>query len=78
MLIIPTFGYDIYASVSGRKTDEDLTHFIAMWIGPWNTVVNSILFVVLYRYVREKTTEMIRGIFVCINCCVYKKRSKEL
>ena len=68
LLIIPTFGYDIYASVSGRKTDEDLTSFIAMWVGPLNTVVNSILFVCLYRYVREKTRQMLKGLCVCIMC----------
>ena len=67
LLISPTFGYDIYASASGRNSDEGyLTHFIAMWIGPLNTVVNSILFVLLYRYVREKTSEMLKGICVCL------------
>ena len=67
LLLIPVFAYDVYASVSGKTDEVYLINFFVMWTGAWNTVVNSILFLILYRYVREKTIEMLKGMCVCIN-----------
>ena len=61
LLLLPTLAYDIYASVSGKTGEVYLINFIVMWTAAWNTVVNSILFVFLYRYVRKKTFEMLKG-----------------
>ena len=65
LLLIPTFAYDIYASVSRNSDEVYLINFFVMWSGSCNTVVNSILFIFLYRSVREKTIEMLKGILQC-------------
>ena len=67
LLLLPTVAYDATTSVTGKTDEVYLIQFFVMWNAPWTTVINSILFVFLYRYIREKTSEMIKGMCVCIN-----------
>ena len=60
LLLLPTVAYDATTSVTGKTDEVYLIQFFVMWNAPWATVINSILFVFLYRYVREKTSEMIK------------------
>ena len=66
VMLMPTIIYDMHNSISGDVDDLNLFRFLMMWIAPCNTVVNSILFVFLFRSVRNKTGEMMKGICVCI------------
>ena len=66
IILMPTMMYDMYRLVSGDINDLNLFGFFIMWIAPCNTVVNSILFVFLFRSVRNKTGEMMRNICACI------------
>ena len=65
LILLPTLAYDIYATVSGKTDGAYLIYFFVMWSAPWNCVINSIQFVFLYRYVREKTIEMLKGMCAC-------------
>ena len=62
---VPTIAYDVRSSMSGHVDEVYLYSFFIMWIVPWNAVVNSFLFVFLFRNVRAKTMEMMKGIFIC-------------
>ena len=66
IIVMPTIIYDMHNSISGDVDDLNLFRFFMMWIAPCNTVVNSILFVFLFRSVRNKTGEMMINICACI------------
>ena len=60
LIAVPTIAYDIRSSLSGHVDEVYLYSFFMMWIAPWNTVVNSVLFVFLFRNVRAKTRDMLK------------------
>ena len=67
LILMPTLVYDVRSSLSDHVDEVYLYSFFMMWIAPWNAVVNSVLFVFLFRNVRAKTMEMMKEIFICAN-----------
>ena len=64
-LTMPAIAYDIHRSAAGGSDDLHLVSFFVMWIAAWNAVVNSLLFLFLYRSVRNKTAEMLKEMCAC-------------
>ena len=65
VITVPTIAYDIQRSASRNSDDLHLASFFIMWIAPCNSFVNSMLFVFLYRNVRNKTAEMMKNMGRC-------------
>ena len=64
-LTMPAIAYYIHRSAAGGSDDLHLVSFFVMWIAAWNAVVNSLLFLFLYRSVRNKTADMLKEMCAC-------------
>ena len=57
----PALAFSVLRIVSGTP-GSGLFSFVSMWMFETNTFVNSLLYLLLYRSVREKTLHMIRAL----------------
>ena len=65
VITVPTIVYDIQGVASRNSDNLHLVSFLVMWSAPCNSFVNSMLFVFLYRNVRNKTGEMMKNMCTC-------------
>ena len=73
LVSIPTLFYDIYISVRGEHNEWPLVGFFMMWIVASNTVVDSVQFVVLFSFIRNKTANMLKELHdMCMSLKLFK------
>ena len=65
VITVPSIAYDIQGVASRNSDNLHLVGFLVMWSAPCNSFVNSMLFVFLFRNVRNKTGEMIKNMCTC-------------
>ena len=70
LISTPSILHGIYSSIFvTRDEHHNMVKFCLVWSAPCNSVANSFLFVFLFRSVRSKTVEMMKGACKCITRC---------
>ena len=69
MLTVPCIIYIIVFLLRLRDVMPSLYMFVAVWMFESNTFMNSLIYIIVFQSVRDKTSDMLRSL--CQLCAIY-------